>query len=148
MRDFLLRVGACFSAGVFGGLCNAVIVWLAGASGLTAAMGVAIAPAMTTGYLYPKLVWGGLWGLLFVPRLLTGSIFWRGLLYSLGPTLVQSLVVFPVQAQKGLFGLDLGPMTPLLVVLANAVWGFAAAAWLRGGADADAGRRTRQRGAP
>jgi len=140
MRYFLLRVGACFSGGVFGGLCNAVAIWLAGAYGLSAAMGVTIAPGMTTGYLYPKLVWGGIWGLLFVPPTLTRSFFWRGLLYSLGPTLVQLLIVFPFQAHKGFFGLALGRMTPLFVVLANAVWGFATAAWLLGGADAGRGK--------
>uniref|UniRef100_I2Q269 Uncharacterized protein n=1 Tax=Desulfovibrio sp. U5L TaxID=596152 RepID=I2Q269_9BACT len=136
MRYFLLRVGACFSGGIFGGLCNAVAIWLAGAYGLSAAMGVTIAPGLTTGYLYPKLVWGGIWGLLFVPPILAGSFFWRGLLYSFGPTLVQLLVVFPYQAHKGFFGLELGQMTPLFVVLANAVWGFGTAAWLLGGAEA------------
>lgn len=143
MRDVLLRVGACFSGGVFGGLCNAVAIWLAGAFGISAVMGVTIAPGMTTGYLYPKLVWGGIWGLLFVPRIMVRSFWKRGLFYSLGPTLVQLLIVFPVQAHKGVFGLDLGLLTPLFVVLANAVWGLGTAAWLRGGDEAGSWNRNR-----
>jgi hypothetical protein len=55
----------------------------------------------------------------------------RGILYSLGPTLVMLFVVFPVKANKGMLGLALGNMTPVLVFFFNAVWGVTAALWLR-----------------
>jgi hypothetical protein len=41
------------------------------------------------------------------------------------------LVVFPGQLHKGYLGLDLGLLTPLLVVVFNAVWGVGTVAWLR-----------------
>lgn len=128
----MVRVGNCFAAGALGGLANALAVWLAGAAGLTLALGVKIAPALSAALIYQRMVWGGIWGLTLLLPLLRGSVFWRGLVFSLGPTAVQLLVVFPYQAGMGLYGLELGALTPGFVVLFNAVWGWLAAAWLRG----------------
>lgn len=61
---------------------------------------------------------------------LRGSPYIRGLLWSLGPTAVQLLIIFPLAAKKGFFGLELGNMTPVLVLIFNAAWGVAAAALL------------------
>jgi hypothetical protein len=43
---------------------------------------------------------------------------------------MQLFVVFPLKAYKGYLGLELGGMTPVLVVVLNAVWGISAAYWL------------------
>lgn len=139
MRNIFGWMSLCFTAGLVGGLVNSVFLWTAGFYGWTAAMNVHIAPAWTLPWLYPRLVWGGIWGLLFVPRWLPGSIFWRGLAASLGPTLVQLLVVFPAQLDKGMWGRDLGDLTPVLVLVVNAVWGWAAAIWMTLGDDAPRG---------
>jgi hypothetical protein len=40
-------------------------------------------------------------------------------------------IVFPMKANKGMFGLALGNMTPVLVLFFNAIWGVAASLWLR-----------------
>ena len=120
-----------FAAGALGGFINSLGVWLFGELGINQALGVAIAPALSPSWLYPRIVWGGLWGLLFALPLSTGW-FSRGLALSLGPSLVQLLVVFPVKANKGLLGLELGAFTPVLVLLFNAVWGIVASWWLRG----------------
>jgi len=121
-----------FAAGALGGLVNSLALWAVGQLGLTAALGVKIAPALTPAWLYPRLVWGGLWGfLLLLPFLRRGSIFWAGLLASLAPSAVQLFYIFPQVAKKGVAGLELGLMTPLVVIAVNAVWGWAAAAWLR-----------------
>jgi len=61
---------------------------------------------------------------------LRGTPYVRGLLWSLGPTATQLLIIFPLVANKGFFGLDLGSMTPVFVVIFNAVWGVTAAAIL------------------
>ena len=124
-------LNAVFTAGCWGGLLNGLVVWAFGWAGISAALGVKIAPALTPGMLYPRVVWGGLWGLLFLLPGLGNSLWGRGLLLSLGPTLVQLLVVFPFKAHKGWLGLDLGLLTPLLVIFFNAVWGWGAAWWLR-----------------
>ncbi len=120
-----------FAAGCFGGLVNSLFVWLAGKYGLTAFMGVDIAPEITAPWLYQRIIWGGLWGFLFFLPFLKDSVARRGLVVSIGPSLVMLLLVFPVQMGKGYWGLDLGQMTPLFVVIANAVWGVSAALWAR-----------------
>jgi hypothetical protein len=125
------RWSLVFAAGAFGGLANSLTVWLAGTSGVTGALGISVAPSLTPGWLYPRLVWGGLWGALFLLPLRTGSVWTQGLWLGLGPTLAQLLIVFPGRTPHGLLGLGLGTLTPLLVLAANAVWGIAAASWLR-----------------
>jgi hypothetical protein len=119
-----------FAAGALGGLANSLAVWLFGRLGVSHALGVGLAPALTPAWLYPRVVWGGIWGLLFVLPLDLG---WarRGLVLSLGPTLVQLLVVFP-RAGAGVGGLSHGTLTPLLVVVFNAVWGLVASWWVEG----------------
>ena len=129
---FTRDLSMSFAAGCLGGLVNGVGLWLAGQAGLTAALGVKIAPALTPGMLYPRVVWGGLWGLLFLlPFLRQGPWLSTGFWASLGPSLVQLFYIFPVVAHKGTAGLELGLLTPLVVVAANALWGWAAALWLR-----------------
>ena len=120
-----------FAAGALGGLANSLVVWLFGELGVSRALGVAIAPDLTPAWLYPRIVWGGLWGFSFALPLSTGWLA-RGLALSLGPSFVQLLVVFPLEAERGLLGLELGLLTPLLVVLFNAVWGVVASWWVSG----------------
>ncbi len=130
MHGLLRRLSFVFSAGAVGGLVNSVAAWALGAAGVTAALGVTIAPQLTPPWLYQRLVWGGIWGALFLVPLLGRRLVLKGVMLSLGPTIVQLLVVFPFQAQKGVLGLQLGILTPLVVILLNAVWGLAAVAWL------------------
>jgi hypothetical protein len=125
------NLSLAFTAGCLGGLVNSLAVWLFGTLGLSQALGVSIAPHFTPDWLYPRLVWGGLWGFLFLLPLKGLTYTARGLLLSLGPSLGQLLVIFPVQAQEGLFGLQLGYLTPVLVLFFNAVWGVVAAYWLK-----------------
>jgi hypothetical protein len=131
MGRFLGTISLVFAAGCVGAVFNSLAVWLCGRFGISAALGVNIAPALSPGWLYPRVVWGGLWGLLFLFPVLQGSVLGRGLLFSLGPSLVQLLVVFPYQAHKGVLGIALGTLTPVLVLVFNAVWGVFAALWVR-----------------
>ncbi len=129
MKISIKNLSLIFAAGCLGGLVNSIFVWFFGAVGITAAAGVHLAPPFTPGWLYPRLVWGGIWGILFL-------LPWRfpyplkGLVYSLGPSLVTFFLVLPLQAHKGLFGLQLGTLTPLFVLFYNAVWGLTAGLWL------------------
>jgi len=123
----------CFTAGALGALANSLAVWLCGRYGITLSAGVSIAPALTPAWLYPRIVWGGLWGLLFVLPI-SGSTFTKGSLLSLFPTLVQLFIVFPVQTPHGMAGLGLGTLTPLFVLGFNWIWGVVTALaikWVR-----------------
>jgi hypothetical protein len=131
MDNLARKFTLVFAAGCFGGLLNSLAVWIFGELGITTALGVSIAPKLTPAWLYPRIVWGGIWGALFLLPLWQQKVLIKGLIYSLGPTLVQLFIVFPVKANKGAMGLDLGTLTPVFVIIFNAIWGVAAAFWLR-----------------
>ena len=118
-----------FAAGCFGGLMNSLTVWLFGKYGISSMLDVSIAPALSAAWLYPRIVWGGIWGILFILPLLNNEEQWfiKGSLLSLFPTAVQLFYIFPEVAGKGMAGMDLGMLTPLLVVFFNWVWGIMAA---------------------
>jgi len=128
------QVSLYLTAGAIGALVNSLAVWIVGSIGLTTALGAQIAPTLTPNWLYPRLTWGAIWGLLFfVPLKITGNarkrIILQGVIVSLGPTLAQLLYFFPT-GSKGLLGLQLGITTPLFVIVFNAIWGIVAAAWI------------------
>jgi hypothetical protein len=129
MNKLTRNILIVFAAGCAGGLANSIVVWLFGFIGITGFFGVSIAPTLTPAWLYPRIVWGGIWGLLFLIPFLGDRTISRGLILSLGPTIIQLFVVFPIKAQKGLLGLDLGLLTPAFVLFFNFVWGVKAA-WL------------------
>jgi hypothetical protein len=131
MAKFFRKLSIVFAAGCVGGVVNSLAVWLFGKYDLSLALGVKIAPDLTPGWLYPRIVWGGLWGLLFLLPVLKRSVLGQGLFFSLGPTLVQLFIVFPYQSHKGPLGLALGTLTPVLVLFFNALWGVSAALWVR-----------------
>jgi hypothetical protein len=131
MTSIFRTLSLVFAAGCVGAVANSLIVWLFGDLGINAALGVKIAPRLTPAWLYPRIVWGGLWGFLFLLPVLRSSLLARGFLFSLGPSLVMFFVIFPLKAKKSMFGLELGMMTPVLVLFFNAVWGVTAAIWLR-----------------
>jgi len=128
---WLRRISLYFSAGCLGGLAGSMVVWLFGAYRINAILHVAIHPRLTPAWLYPRIVWGGLWGLLFLLPLVKSRFVLRGLILSLGPTLTQLFYIFPTVQNQGLMGMKLGTLTPATVILFNAVWGVTAALWLR-----------------
>ena len=131
MKKLAKRLTVIFAAGCLGGLANSFAVWLFGAYGVTKTLGVRIAPDLSPVWLYPRLVWGGIWGLLFLLPVFRSSVLKRGLLLSLGPTIIQLFVVFPYKADQGMMGMGLGALTPLLIFVFNAIWGITVAIWLR-----------------
>ncbi len=131
MSTTLKNMSIAFAAGAVGALANSIVVWVVGLSGVTAAVGVAIAPHLSAAWLYPRIVWGGMWGLLFLLRFPRGGPVIRGLVISLAPSLFLLLYVYPELVGKGWLGISLGALTPVFVLFYNAVWGVTAALWLR-----------------
>jgi peptidoglycan/LPS O-acetylase OafA/YrhL len=134
-------LSVCFCAGLIGALFNSFTLWGFGRAGLIRLLGVQLTPEWTLAWLYPRLVWGGIWGLAYFiavagPRSRNQWIR-KGLWVSLLPTAFQLFYVFPNQTPHGPMGLGLGTLTPLLVLVFNAVWGvvtgtFARILWGRG----------------
>ncbi|GBE00450.1 hypothetical protein BMS3Abin07_02501 [bacterium BMS3Abin07] len=124
------KISSAFSAGALGGLANSLAVWFFGVAGISAAFGVTLTPRLTPPWLYPRIIWGGLWGFLFLIPVMRGSILVRGFIYSLGPTFVMLFIILPKMG-KGVYGLSLGTLMPVLVVIFSFIWGIAAAFWFR-----------------
>ena len=131
MGRFFRRLTSCYAAGSVGALVNSLVIWLCGANGITAFLQVAIHPRLAADWLYPRIVWGGIWGLLLLLPLVKSRLLLRSLVISLGPTAAQLFYFLPVLQHKGLLGLKLGALTPLVVIIANWIWGLAALLWLR-----------------
>ena len=129
MNNFYKNLSLIFAAGSFGGLAKALVAWGFGAAGLNVLLGFKMAPALTPAWIYQHMVWGGIWALLFLLPL-GGSYYLRGAFYSLGQTLVQLLIIFP-KMNRGLLGLELGPMAPVLVGFFGVIWGVATGFWLK-----------------
>lgn len=121
-------LAVCFVAGLLGGLGNSLFVWACGEWGVTAFMGVKISPSLKLVWLYPRLIWGGIWGLGFfftiaAPRFRRHWVR-KGIWFSLLPSAVTLFYLLPYQQHQGLAGFELGMLTPLFVVIANLVWGI------------------------
>ncbi|MDD3618890.1 MAG: hypothetical protein PHX57_05800, partial [Desulfobulbaceae bacterium] len=108
-----------YAAGCLGGLVNSIALWLLGDFDITRTLGIDIAPALTPAWLYPRIVWGGIWGLTFVLPMLDAKLLLKGSLLSLLPSLVQLFFIYPYHAHKGMAGLEMGMLTPLLVITLN-----------------------------
>ncbi len=119
-----------FTAGCIGAVANSLVVWFFGDIGITKSAGVAIAPALSAQWLYGRIVWGGIWGLVFIFPLFRSNLLLKGSLLSLLPTIVQLLVIFP-DAGKGMGGMALGTLTPVFVLFFNWIWGVVAAAAIK-----------------
>jgi hypothetical protein len=128
MHRPLHLLAVCFCAGLLGALLSSLLLCLAGSLGAFTLVGVQLAPRLLPAWLYPRLVWGGLWGLAYflavTPPSGRGRWARRGMWISILPTAFELVVVFPFWAGHGLLGQDLGRLTPLVIFIANLVWGF------------------------
>lgn len=134
MSRFLRQLSITFTAGCFGALVSSSLAWYLGSMGIPQKFGVAPAPAWSLSYLYPRVLWGGLWGWIFmVPIWRSGfwtGVFSRGIILSFLPTAFQLFYFFPFVLGKGMMGLELGSLTPVFICLYNAVWGICTGFWL------------------
>ena len=121
-------MAVCFCAGMLGALFSSLATWQAGRMGIPEMAGVSMSPALTSGWIYSRLVWGGIWGLAYflVVGPLKSRRHWarKGLWISLLPTAFQLFFVYPYMTHHGLMGLDLGQLTPLFIFSYNLVWGL------------------------
>ena len=126
---FWRQATLAFAAGALGGLVLFAFLWVIGTIGIPQAIGINLPVNVAKAYLYNRIVWGGIWGFIF---LIPWKQSWwiRGLVFSVAPSVVQMVVIFPLATPAGMFGLGLGALTPLLVLVANGVWGLVTAWWL------------------
>jgi len=99
------KILICFAVGCLGALANSLTVWFFGDFGITKALHVAIAPALPPEWLYPRIVWGGIWGLVFITPVLNAHPFRKGLLFSLFPHSFNCWWCFRSKRKRGIWGL-------------------------------------------
>ncbi len=128
--QFGRTISLLFAAGALGGLFCSLVAWLLGDLRISRGLGVQMTPLLVAPWLYQRIVWGGMWGMLFALPL---SMHWltRGLTLSLLPSFVQLFFIYPVVLRQGALGTELGALTPVFVLLVNGVWGVVAAWWLQ-----------------
>ena len=124
------KISGAFTGGALGALIDSVNIWVLGQVGITAWLGVGLRPQFTASWLYPRLVWGGIWAMLLILPLYRQKTALRGILMSLVPTTMMLVMVFP-EIGLGLMGLKAGLLTPLLVLLLNFIYGMAASFWYK-----------------
>jgi len=128
MNRTLALMSVCFCAGLLGALCSSTVAWLFGGWSIPDLLGVHMAPAFTRTWLYPQLIWGGLWGMAYFLTVggRSSRRHWvrKGLWVSLLPSFFQLLVVYPYWTRHGILGLGLGQFTALFIIAYNLVWGF------------------------
>ena len=120
----LNSIAVAFAAGSGGGLATLVTAWLFGMFGLTAALGVDLKLPLDPPHMYHFMVWGGIFGFMFLLPLMRGSVVLRGIIFGVAPSVVQCLIVFPVKHDAGMLGMQLGALTPVFVLIFNTVWGI------------------------
>ena len=128
---FLRKVSGAYAGGVVGILIAIGTLWLLNQSGLTARLDIALRADLTSAGLYRHIVWGGIWGLLFLLPVWRGQPIRRGLLFALVPVAVVLFLVFPERG-RGYLGLGYGTFAPVLVLTLGFLWGIIAAVWHKG----------------
>lgn len=130
-ENMVLRKISCgVAGGAVGALVDSFNIWILGKLGATSLLGIALQPKFTASWLYPRLVWGGIWGLLFMVPILEKRTVLRGMVFSIAPTATVLFVIFPGM-DRGMFGLGFGTFTPALVIFLNFIWGIVASFWYK-----------------
>ena len=122
------RMAICFAAGVIGALAVVVLSHIMFGLGLSEKLGVKAAVSLKSPDIYKPLFWGGLWGALFGLFINTvwNRLYLVGFSYVLAPLLALFLFFLP-KGGAGFFGLKMGPMFTLYLVLVNLPFGIVTA---------------------
>jgi hypothetical protein len=124
------KLSGAFTGGAIGGLADSINIWVLSHLGITGLLGVTLKPEFTPPWLYQRMVWSGIWMLLLLLPIWQKRIVLRGCVFSLLPSAMMLLMVFPDMG-KGMLGLGFGVMTPVVVIGLNFVYGIIAAFWYK-----------------
>lgn len=130
VRKFLRLLSLCFAAGCFGAAIAYLVLWIFGIKGVNAYFHVTYRPALSENWFYPKILLGGVWGCLFALPFIKKPIFIKGLIYAIGPAIVELFVILPMKTTGGVLGLGYGAFMPLIIIFISILWGFTASVWL------------------
>lgn len=116
----LLTLG--FGAGAFGACILSLLALVLSRLGVPEQLGIALPPRPMPAALYETIVWGGIWGFLFVVPVLNRLGWFKGIIIGL---LASAALATYFKPEIGR-----GPVILLgYVVVLNAIWGIAAGVW-------------------
>lgn len=124
MRRPAALLSVCFCAGLLGALAGLCASWVWGMLSLPDLSAHPVRPLLAPPGFYPRLVWGGLWGLLFFVTVGSARTrkHWvqKGVVISLLPTLYYLILLLPNQVSSG----QTNPfISPAIVISVNLLWG-------------------------
>jgi len=119
------RMAICFAAGVIGAAAVVIFSHVLFATGLSEKLGAKAAISLKSPDIYKPLFWGGLWGILFGLFINTAwnRLYLVGFLYYLFPMAALFLFFLP-KAGAGYFGLKMGSVFPVYLLLVNVPFGI------------------------
>lgn len=122
----LARSALYYAAASLGGLAVVLTAWLLGQAGVPDMLGVAIKPKLELGWIYRAVVWGGLWGLIFLLPVNVKPLWLKGALMTLAPVLAAFVYFIPARG-GAMFAFDKGMLAPLYIYAFNLPWGLVTA---------------------
>lgn len=122
----LLRAARYYAAGSLGGLAVVLTAWAFGRAGVAGVLGVDLEPPLELGWLYRAVVWGGLWGLVFLLPVTIRPLWLKGLIFTLAPVAAALVYFIPLRG-GAMFGLDKGMLAPVYIYVVNIPWGLVTA---------------------
>ena len=127
MKDALL----VFAAGCLGALIQMIAMNLCVHYGFMHSLHVQLGASYIPAWVYPRIVWGGLWGFVFLLPVFASSILMRSFVLCLIPACVQLFILYPFYEGKGVAGLSLGLLTPFVVLFFWWIWALATSITLK-----------------
>jgi hypothetical protein len=117
----LIRTALYYAAASPGGLAVVLSAWVRGQIGEADRPGVAIKPKLEPTWVYRAMVWGGLWGLIFLVPIKIEPLWLKGALLTLAPILAAFVYFIPMRG-PAMFALDKGALAPPYIHVSNLPW--------------------------
>jgi hypothetical protein len=122
----LQRAALYFAAAALGGLAVVLTAWAFGQIGIADALGLPLKPGLDKNFIYRMMVWGGIWGMLFLIPVPIRPLWLKGLIMTLAPVLAAFLIFIPMAGGQP-FALQWGILAPFYIYVVNAPWGLVTA---------------------
>ncbi len=124
MTRLFRQLSIAFAAGAVGVIGLGIFLVILRETGALTRLGIHVPPAPMPQFFYSRIVWGGLWALLFVLPVMTRQWLLRGVLVGVLASLA-AIFYFNPAWKSAAFSFV------VLIFVANAVWGIVAAGWYR-----------------
>lgn len=129
VNDLSARLGLGFLGGVLGGLAVVAVRWAIEGLGIPGAVGVTLTGVWSgsefLGHLGAATIWGMVLGVIY-PYFPGVSPSSKGLRFSIVLSVYMFVRGYPLDLDQGWFGLELGVVAWVFVILLNMVWGVVA----------------------